>query len=579
MASTTIPGTSSDLLARVEQGYLASRSVLDALPQERFAEALPSGWTLKDIVAHNAAWEETVPSRVASMLAGRGDAGDYTDIDAFNRRVQEQARCATVAEVLARWSASHEKVIEIVRSFEGRDAPKEALDIVEWNTTQHYPDHFADLGSAIRTSAELADIASRAWVPFRLAVLSLGMAGLDATTSAGWTYKDLVAHTAAWLARTAERLTTFRESGAKTYPGSSDADEFNAEVVARTRGRDGRSVLAELDAAMVRLLAEIKRLDGAQIHANDDWVIAIVAGNSYGHFAEHHVELFAAVPRSGQRIVELAREGWRPFRRALARLGLGPLSGATPAGWTYKAMLSHLAFWMENVQEELANRMAGRRGPTRDVDAENARVTEEAASRAPHEVVERLDAAYSSVLELTTGLPTDRDVPFMAVRLIAGETYGHFAEHLPEIEAGLPRTTAEVLRRFDETWSLFRGGVRDLGRSGLMDATPSGWSYRDMCAHAANWLQQAAAELETGKFGTWSAETIQAENDRAVEAHRLVGPEAMLDELDTSHRRVRATIAKITDERMRDPKVFGVVAFYTYLHWEEHLHEDLEVAL
>jgi hypothetical protein len=52
----------------------------------------------------------------------------------------------------------------------------------------------------------------------------------------------------------------------------------------------------------------------------------------------------------------------------------------------------------------------------------------------------------------------------------------------------------------------------------------------------------------------------------------------MLDELDTSHRRVRETIARISDERMRDPKVFGIVGFYTYLHWEEHLHEDLGVS-
>ena len=143
----------------------------------------------------------------------------------------------------------------------------------------------------------------------------------------------------------------------------------------------------------------------------------------------------------------------------------------------------------------------------------------------------------------------------------------------PATSAAVPRTTADALRRFDEVWTRFRGAIRDRGRSGLMNATPSGWSYRDMCAHVANWLQQAVNELEAGEFRGWTAETIQAENERAVEAHRLVGAEAMLDELDTSYRRVRATIAKLSDERMRDPKVFGVVAFYTYLHWEEHLGE------
>ena len=112
-----------------------------------------------------------------------------------------------------------------------------------------------------------------------------------------------------------------------------------------------------------------------------------------------------------------------------------------------------------------------------------------------------------------------------------------------------------------------------------MKSTPSAWSYRDMCAHVANWLQQAAVELASGEFRSWNAETIQAENDRAVEAHRLVGPEAMLDELDTSHRRLREVIAATSDERMSDPKVSGVIGFYSYLHWEEHLGQDLGVAV
>lgn len=575
--STTIPVISkSDLLAHVEQCYVASRAVVDALPPERFAEMLPSGWTLKDVVAHNAAWEETVPPRVERVLGGDGLDPEFDDIDGFNRRVSEDVKGASVADVLARWTTAHAKVLEIIRSFEGRDVPKLAKDIVDWNTTGHYPDHFADLGAAIKTSGELADIAGRAWVPFRLAVLSIGLSGLDAQTSSGWTYKDLVAHTAGWFDLTIKRLAHFRETGEITDPGGT-ADEINAGIVDRTRGRDALGILDELDAAMKRLLEEIKKLDDTQIHANDDWVIALVAGNSYGHFAEHHVELQAAVPKRPAEILEKMREGWRPFRRALARVGLMPLSGTTPAGRTYKALLSHLAHWMEILPQELPNRLEGRRGMMPDVDAENARETAAAVSRSAHEVVARFDAAYKVTVEIVNALPRDRDLHFMAVRLVAGETYGHFNGHLQEITSAMPKTTADVLRRLDETWTRFRGAIRERGRSGLMDATPSGWSYRDLCAHVANWMQQAVSELEAGEFRSWSAETIQAENDRAVEAHRLVGPEAMLDELDTSYRRLREAIAKVSDERP-GAQVIGVIPFYAYLHWEGHLHEDLGVS-
>lgn len=577
--SITTPVTSKsllrDLIARIEHGYVASRAVVDALPEERFAETLPSGWTLKDVVAHNAAWEETVPPRVASVLAGGGDLGDYKDIDGFNQRVADEVRGASVADVLARWTASHTKVLEIARSFEGRDVPKLAIDIVEWNTSGHYPDHFADLTAAINTGKELAKIAAASEVPFRLAVMSLGLAGLDATTTAGWTFKDLVAHVTAWSDLTITRLRRYRETGELQGSGG-EADEINAAVVERTKGRDAREILKELDASTDTLFAEIEKLDERQLHANDDWAIAIVAGNTYGHFAQHHTELFDAVPNRPALLIERMREGWRMFRRPLGRLGLTPLSQTTPAGWTYKGMLAHLAYWMEVLPDELPARLEGRRN-SHDFEAENAREAAAAASRSAHDTIARLDAAYKKVFATTTSLP-DRDLHFMAVRLIAGETYGHFLDHLSEIEAAVPRTTADVVKRYDDTWTRFRAAIRERGRSGLMEKTPSGWSYRDMCAHAANWLQQAALELEAGEFRSWNAETIQAENDRAVEAHRLVGAEAMLDELDTSYRRLREALAAVPDERMRD-KVAGVIPFYSYLHWEEHMGPDLGVTI
>ena len=212
------------------------------------------------------------------------------------------------------------------------------------------------------------------------------------------------------------------------------------------------------------------------------------------------------------------------------------------------------------------------------MQAENDRETAAAEVRSAHEVVKRLDDGYKKLVDTVSALPPDEDVHFMAVRLIAGESYGHFAEHLPEIEAWVPATMEQTLRRFDDGWTAFRAAVRDRGRAGLMAETPSGWSFRDMCAHVANWMQVATNELEAGKFGRWSAETIQAENERAVEAHRLVGPEAMLDELDTSQRRMREAIVASGD-RTPDLRVADVIGFYTYLHWEEHLGEDLGVTI
>ncbi|HEU5287712.1 MAG TPA: maleylpyruvate isomerase N-terminal domain-containing protein [Candidatus Limnocylindria bacterium] len=570
--STETLGTSSDLLARVEHVYVSTRSVIDALPAERFDERLPSGMTLREVVAHLAAWEETVPPRVEHALATGSDLGRHEDIDVFNANVFAETRDATVDDLRARLARSHAAVVEIVRSFEHREVPKLALDIVEWNTTGHYPDHFGDFGAAIKDANDLVAVVQQGWTTFRLAVMSLGVSGLERTSPAGWTYKAMVAHCAGWERLTVTRLRTLREAGTFELSGV-QTDEFNAKMAEDAASRDVRDVLEDLQTAHAELVAEIGKLSPQQIHANDDWAIAVVAGNSYGHYGEHHAELFAAVPTRPAELLELMREGWRSFRGTLSRVGLLPLSHTTSAGWTAKALLAHLAYWLESVGASLPERLAGRRGRVPDIEAENARERAGADARTAHEIVGRLDRAYREVVRLVEALPPDEDIHFMAVRLIAGETYGHFAGHLRELAPFIPTTTAGVLRRFDESWSALRARVREVGRAGLGDTTPAGWTYRDCLAHLANWMQNAASELESGASPAWNAETIQAENDRAVAAHRLVGPEAMLDELDSSHRRVRDVIAGLSDERIRDRRVFDVVAFYTYLAWEEHFEE------
>ena len=577
--STTIQAISKDKLERqIAQSYRALRSALEALPRDRFTEKLRTGWSLNENLAHLAAWEETVPPRVAGVIASGEDPKLYDEVDLFNARVATLAKDKSTDELLARWGAAHDRLLETLRSLPA-DALKLAFDVVEWNTTGHYPDHYADVGAAIRDKNDLFAVVQTNWIPFRLAISAIGVPGLEQRTSTGWTYKDLAAHAAAWEDRTAKRLGIFRESGeAKRFPGVDDTDDFNAAVVERTRARAAGDVLRELDDGHRHLLKQVEQLSPEQIHENDDWVIAVVAGNTYGHYAEHFDEVFAAVPKRPAELLERMRECWRPFRNAVGRLGLLPLAEVTSAGWTHKGMLSHVANWMEHIPAEMPHRLAGRRGPAPDIDAENAREAKASATRSAEEVLHRLDAAYRTVVETVKALPPDSDLPFLAVRLVVGETYGHFVEHGAEAEAALPRTSAAMLERFDEVWRRFRAGLRERGRAGLREKTPAGWTYHDLSAHAAAWMQEAAREIETNEVRSWNRDSIQTFNDRAVEVHRLVGPEAMLDELDTSQRRIRDVIAALDADRLANEKIFDIAAWCTYLHWEEHFSE-LGIAL
>ena len=128
--STETLAISSELLARIEHLYVSTRSVLDAIPSDRYDEKLPSGMTLREVLAHLAAWEETVPPRVEHALATGQDLKGYEDIDGFNAKVAAEMRDANIDDLKKRLAHSHAAVVEVVRSFEGREVPELARKIV-----------------------------------------------------------------------------------------------------------------------------------------------------------------------------------------------------------------------------------------------------------------------------------------------------------------------------------------------------------------------------------------------------------------------------------------------------------------
>lgn len=149
------------------------------------------------------------------------------------------------------------------------------------------------------TSKELLDRVDEGWRGFREAVRNVGRAKLDEQTGGGWTYHDLVAHVAGWHDLTARRLRVFRTEG--RFPGYNegvggvapfkDVDEFNARIVSSHRLVGPEALTDELDTTFRALRTEIAGLSETQVHANAGWAIAIVAGNTYGHYAEHAKEL------------------------------------------------------------------------------------------------------------------------------------------------------------------------------------------------------------------------------------------------------------------------------------------------
>ena len=135
-----------------------------------------------------------------------------------------------------------------------------------------------------------------------------------------------------------------------------------------------------------------------------------------------------------------------------------------------------------------------------------------------------------------------------------------------------------MLRRIDEGWRELREGIRHLGRAGMGRRTPTGWTYKDLVGHIAAWEEEAARGLRTlvsggevPRFGTDDA--VDAFNARAVAERRLVGAEAIIDELEAAHRQLVTVVTGLSDEVIADERTQRWIDANTFGHYAEHRDE------
>ena len=131
-----------------------------------------------------------------------------------------------------------------------------------------------------------------AWRPFAADMAKLSHEAYEGPTASGWTVGAMLAHIAAWHEATAYRLHRFGATGHAQPKVVEDDETFNARVVAETAGRHAELIRADVHASFERLRLALLTLDPELDQKG--WVEAVVAGNTYEHYAEHHDELRAA---------------------------------------------------------------------------------------------------------------------------------------------------------------------------------------------------------------------------------------------------------------------------------------------
>lgn len=158
-----VPPTVAELTARIEAGWEALQAALGRLTPDQFTgPRSDDGWTVKDHLAHIAAWERSA----VAILTGHPrhealgvDQALYESggFDAINSAIQSRSAGLSVEEVLTELADGHQTLLAVLaglgdedllapykRFQPAADSAEQALPVVNWivgNTFGHYEEH------------------------------------------------------------------------------------------------------------------------------------------------------------------------------------------------------------------------------------------------------------------------------------------------------------------------------------------------------------------------------------------------------------------------------------------------------
>jgi uncharacterized protein (TIGR03083 family) len=144
-------------------------------------------------------------------------------------------------------------------------------------------------------------------------------------------------------------------------------------------------------------------------------------------------------PASRDALLDRMDSAWAEFRRAVDRLDPAELSALTASGWTLGAMLAHVTAWHDATGFRVHRFGAtGQSQPKveEDDDRFNARVAVETADLSPDRILASLRSSYVRLRDAVASLAALDDDGWVE-HVVAGNTYEHYEEHLPEVEAAL----------------------------------------------------------------------------------------------------------------------------------------------
>ena len=138
-------GACDQLVERMLEDRRALTAVTDQLSSRLAEEIGTDGWTVRDLLAHYAAWQRHAIRRMGTLRAG-GEI-QLIEADDFNPLAMSISRMWSDDEVRFEFDAAFQDLVEVVRGAPEDECVGEgwAFRYADRTAGSHYPEHLPDL--------------------------------------------------------------------------------------------------------------------------------------------------------------------------------------------------------------------------------------------------------------------------------------------------------------------------------------------------------------------------------------------------------------------------------------------------
>jgi len=164
----------AELLERIQVSYAALEGTLQPLSDDQLSRPAPSGWAIKDHLAHLAVWELGIaallqhhPRYAAMQVEEAMEQGKSTD--ELNDLIYQQNASLSPVEARQRFEAAHGRLLQALESLSDDDLYRPYTDylpessqgsqdpILYWivgNTFEHFDEHKAYIRELVSSDSE-----------------------------------------------------------------------------------------------------------------------------------------------------------------------------------------------------------------------------------------------------------------------------------------------------------------------------------------------------------------------------------------------------------------------------------------